>query len=399
MNVRHPSSDDLKNSGDEIVKLKRSDGATHEIKTLFSRQSTHITAQAALKAVNEKIADAAAEMEKKHATSNNNPIQLKRSDGDKDCVIRLASKRSDTNLGAAIANATSAISSVFSGKGSGLSKGDGKGSQQQHRSSFGASKEIGLASPKDVRIVHFSDTFGLLSTPVQSQLLPRGDIMVHSGNFSLEGDDREYRKFNEWLGAVASTYHYRIIVVGNKDVKKLGVRWDEIRSRLTNATHVLLHSQAKVLGISFYGVPWNNFYGKNHELRSNATPKSTSELNNRYDEIPSGTDVLITHAPAHGRLDLVSIGNGQPDQRWGSRDLAEELKRVKPGLHLVGHVREGRGYLEPFGKNALTVNACMCNHNGDRIISAPLVVLARQLQVAMHDDCSGTWSFEVDSLI
>lgn len=372
--VKHPSSEDLHAEDHHaVINIKRSDGVTKDLANVFANKSAQVSVQQALKAVNEKIADAAAAMNHKRASMHlNKPIVLKRSDGEQDCVIKLASRKSDTSI----------LGSVVTGK------------KQEARHSFSAP----LGSPKNVRIVHFSDTFGLLTTPLKTQFLPPGDILVHSGNFTAAGEDKEYAQFNEWLGAVSTTYHYRIICVGNKDVRKLGMNWDAIRARLTNATHVLLHSSAKVLGITFYGVPWNNFYSRKSQLRSGISPKSTAELNNRYNEIPTGINVLVTHAPAYNRLDLVYVGNGIPDERWGSRDLAEELRRVRPGCHLVGHVREGRGYLESFGHNALTVNACMADRQGKKIISAPMVVSARQVHSALVEDCEGMWEFEIDSL-
>lgn len=44
--------------------------------------------------------------------------------------------------------------------------------------------------------------------------------------------------------------------------------------------------------------------------------------------------MLVTHGPPFGHLDLL---------RWGCRDLLRTLWRVRPRLHVFGHVHEGAG--------------------------------------------------------
>ena len=78
--------------------------------------------------------------------------------------------------------------------------------------------------PSSVRIVHMSDTHNLLirNSAFNLSFLPAGDILIHSGNFTDAGTDEEYYQFNDWLESITNTYHYRVVVVGNRDVKQLG---------------------------------------------------------------------------------------------------------------------------------------------------------------------------------
>lgn len=96
-------------------------------------------------------------------------------------------------------------------------------------------------------------------------------------------------------------------------------------------------------------------------------------LRRRWGLIPDDTDVLITHMPPLGVLDLASqkLANEWPTlftlktsllppstcstcgfvhpgrEHWGCPVLRDTvLNRVKPYLHLFGHVHEGNGTLQ-----------------------------------------------------
>jgi hypothetical protein len=72
---------------------------------------------------------------------------------------------------------------------------------------------------KTVRIVHMSDTHNLLRATDRSRFLPSGNILVHTGNFTCFGKEEEFLQFNSWLESVADIYHYRVVILGHKDVK------------------------------------------------------------------------------------------------------------------------------------------------------------------------------------
>ena len=54
--------------------------------------------------------------------------------------------------------------------------------------------------------------------------------------------------------------------------------------------------------------------------------------------IPTGIDILVTHGPPRGVLDRVVSG-----ERVGSSALADAVARVRPRLHVFGHIHEARG--------------------------------------------------------
>jgi Icc-related predicted phosphoesterase len=107
-------------------------------------------------------------------------------------------------------------------------------------------------------------------------------------------------------------------------------------------------------------------------------PGAPSSTSGRFDEIPEGTQVLVTHGPAFERLDRVQTylnadgtmvnpkGNistalHRREEHWGSRELLENIRRVRPGLHLHGHVKEARGVLAAFGHQPLVNRTLLLN--------------------------------------
>lgn len=104
---------------------------------------------------------------------------------------------------------------------------------------------------------------------------------------------------------------------------------DRIKSLLTNCVY-LEDDEVIVEGIRIYGSPWMPEFGmwafglKDHEL---------TEI---WKRIPVGADVVVTHGPAHGQCDLNSR-----KEHAGCIHLLEELtNRVKPAVHVCGHIHE-----------------------------------------------------------
>ena len=53
-------------------------------------------------------------------------------------------------------------------------------------------------------------------------------------------------------------------------IRHTGNDWDRLRALLPNATHVLCHSEAVILGIRIYGCPWHWGYNANYTLKLGA---------------------------------------------------------------------------------------------------------------------------------
>lgn len=164
-----------------------------------------------------------------------------------------------------------------------------------------------------------------------------------------------------------------------------------MKKLLPAATHVLCHQEATILGIRFYGAPWHWGHKKNYMLRQGAPTTTTT----RFDDIPAGINVLVTHGPAMDRLDMTNCSETR--EHWGSAELLDALRRVKPGVHLHGHVKDARGFISALGNLPLTVNSSMCDVNVTVMYAAPHVIRADQMLIDPIKNIVD-WSFALDSL-
>ncbi len=85
-----------------------------------------------------------------------------------------------------------------------------------------------------------------------------------------------------------------------------------------------------------------------------------------YAQIPADTHILITHSPPYGILD----GRPGTNEHQGCPELLEAVTRIRPLLHIFGHVHSGYGILE----TAYTtfVNAALLGPDGD-IANRPIL--------------------------
>jgi hypothetical protein len=79
-----------------------------------------------------------------------------------------------------------------------------------------------------------------------------------------------------------------------------------------------------------YGAPDTPKYG-------NCAFEYAREKDIWHRTIPSLTDIVVTHGPTRGHVDSVRSSH------QGCKHLLRELWRVKPRLHVCGHIHEARG--------------------------------------------------------
>jgi len=366
------SADASKTDDGENIQISRSDGRIHDLNKVFRNPAT-----------SEIVSQSSRTPIKKDDEEDHGRISITRSDGVTHDIIKVFTKYASDSAGETmkLKNRSPSMGKIELPFSSTLSSSNIRPVSQPNPTA-----EVPYYM-KSVRIIHMSDTHNFLSKTARNGFLPNGHILVHSGNFSSKGTDEEFAQFNDWLGEVAGHYHYRIVCLGNRDVKVYGNDWDAMKKLLPNATHVLCHSEATVLGIKFYAAPWHWGHKKNYAVRAGAPSTTTG----RFDDVPFGVHVLVTHGPAFDRLDKT-----QNDEHWGSRELSETLRRVRPGVHLHGHVKDARGFLPAFGNFPLAVNSSMCDVNVTVMYAVPHVIRADQM---MLDSIRNVvdWSFAMDS--
>ena len=124
---------------------------------------------------------------------------------------------------------------------------------------------------------------------------------------------------------------------------------DECRSILSDAGIIYLEDEAIELdGVVFYGIPWTPIF------RDWAFMASPDGLAERWSHVPHGTDVLISHGPPRGILDVTEDG-----ESVGSVAHRARVRTIRPKLNVFGHIHETYGserHYEVDYVNATLVN-------------------------------------------
>jgi predicted phosphohydrolase len=204
-----------------------------------------------------------------------------------------------------------------------------------------------------MRIVCLSDTHNLHGKID----VPAGDILLHAGDFSMMGRPNEIAAFDAWLATLP--HKHKVIIAGNHDWG-FQLKPREARAMIRHATY-LEDSEATVEGLRIWGSPWQPDFG---DWAFNL-PRG-SQLAAKWALIPTRVDILITHGPPFGIGDEVFDGESA-----GCRDLLKDLQRVRPRLHLFGHIHEGYG--EHRAEGTIYVNASICDVKYAPV-NAPVIV-------------------------
>ena len=193
-----------------------------------------------------------------------------------------------------------------------------------------------------IRIVCISDTHN--AAPGEGYTLPKGDILIHAGDLTNNGQPSELDKALKWLRE--ANYDVKIVVAGNHDLaldEGYGTLSDEavkLRQALRKDGGIvyLEHESMKVnvkgAEVSIFGSPFSIAAGE----KQWAFQYPASQAEKLWSAIPSDTAILVTHTPPIGHLDTSKHWT-----RGGCPALLEALLRTKPLLHVCGHCHEGRG--------------------------------------------------------
>jgi predicted phosphodiesterase len=198
-------------------------------------------------------------------------------------------------------------------------------------------------------------------------VVPDGDVLVHCGDATTNGSPKQLERFGAWISTLP--HRHKIVIAGNHDVGL--ARAPTAAARHLRGVTYLCDSQAAIDGIAFYGSPWQPEYNK----WAFNLPRGR-ELAAKWAMIPSGTDVLITHGPPFGILDVTSSG-----EHVGCEDLLSRVRTIRPRVHLFGHIHRSHG-AEEIGET-LYVNASICGDDY-RVRYDPYVIDIDESTVALR---------------
>lgn len=193
-----------------------------------------------------------------------------------------------------------------------------------------------------LRLLCLADLHGWLpaSLPPCDGLIIAGDVFPtdsHAIDFQRRWAHARLRRWLDRLGIdIAWTF-------GNHD--HLGQQSHDL-ARMMGWNHPpTVDAVRQIAGLSVHLSPWSPSFG------TWAFMDGDEQLTEKWDMAQAPLDVLVTHTPMHSVLDRVVEGS-----HAGSKTLVEAVMRLRPLLHVCGHIHEARGVSE-VAPSVTSVNA------------------------------------------
>lgn len=181
-----------------------------------------------------------------------------------------------------------------------------------------------------MRIVTVSDTH----LDYLKMKIPDGNVFIHAGDIDCYDADG-LRMFDMWLEQLP--HKHKLVIGGNHDNYLDQQPYYFIQTMFLNAKY--LENEPHVIdGVKFWGSPITPTF-----MDWSFMSDRGDDIKRYWDMIPDDTDVLITHGPPMGILDVPIGPSGNMGQHVGCWDLMEAVKRVKPKVHIFGHIHQQKG--------------------------------------------------------
>lgn len=200
-----------------------------------------------------------------------------------------------------------------------------------------------------IRIVCVADTHN------KQPELPPGDILIHAGDLTENGSFEEVQAGLKWLSS--QPHRYKIFIAGNHDVlldedfltkypeRRYGKK--ETKEDLVWGSVIYLQNSAVRLDfpvrenqegrapqtVRIYGSPLTPQYGISAFQYHPNSPDIWEDKLGPLEHV----DVLITHGPPKWHLDQRDF------HRAGCPYLSTEVTRLRPTIHVFGHIHAAHG--------------------------------------------------------
>ena len=204
---------------------------------------------------------------------------------------------------------------------------------------------------------------------------PGVDAVLHCGDESESGNawlnEPEARDFFQWFCALPIPAKF--FVPGNHSTAiEQGLITPDEYPEVT----FLIHEETEWRGLKIFGSPYTPMFFNWSYM------KPRRELEPIWQSIPGGIDVLITHGPPKGILDVTKDMDTREPVHVGSNSLTLHVtERIKPKLHCFGHIHDeprirNFGYVQQDETHF--INCSCCNLSGKLVNHGFIVELHDQ---------------------
>lgn len=185
------------------------------------------------------------------------------------------------------------------------------------------------------------------------QKMPKVDVVLHCGDLTQVGGVGPYKKALKMLGDLDA--ELKLVIAGNHDLSLDSEYWktqpeefqEEEKEDHEEAVEIMTGSLAKAANVTYLTEGLHTFSLKNgatfkifvspYQPECGEWAFGYKRGEKRWD-IPSDADIVMTHGPPQGILDLA--GN---DEHAGCADLQRAIEKTRPFMHCFGHIHEGYG--------------------------------------------------------
>jgi predicted phosphodiesterase len=259
-------------------------------------------------------------------------------------------------------------------------------------------------SAKPIKVVCISDTH----SKIPPQSLPKGDLLIHCGDLTNTGTLGSIQQSIDWLKTYqkpwpgsSDGFTYIVCIAGNHD------SYLDERSRSAHDRHYskrklnwgkILYLQHSPITLRFggndgvtertlkiYGAPQiPKCGGKEFAFQY---PRGQDAWSNT---VPNDVDILVSHNPPKYHLDIPENGG------LGCEHELKEVWRVKPKLHVFGHVHAGYGrenvWWDDAQKSFETVKELAYGDNKAPLEIANFVLITEGVKLLYHDLRGLVWN-------
>jgi Icc-related predicted phosphoesterase len=200
------------------------------------------------------------------------------------------------------------------------------------------------------------------------------DAVLHCGDESDSGNawmnEPEARSFFHWYSSL--DIPTKIFVPGNHST---AVEQGLILASDYPAIKFLIHDQITWQGLKIFGSPYTPVFF------DWAYMKPRSELDAVWQTIPDDIDILITHGPPKGILDVTKDMDTREPVHVGSKSLTRHVEtRIQPRIHAFGHIHDESG-IKNFGtvtRGKTQFINCACCDLGGRLKNQGFTIEIKQ---------------------
>ena len=213
-----------------------------------------------------------------------------------------------------------------------------------------------------MKIYFFSDTHCRhreLNIPEVDMAIFCGDM---SNSYEIIRNTIQCKDFLDWYSSLP--IKNKLLISGNHD-RSIEHKWI-LPSDYPNLTWFF--NETKIVeGLKIFGSPYTPVYGDWSYVYNR------KDAYRYWDCIEEGTDIVFTHGPGKGILDIAEDENDRSNiAQVGCKTLSTKIAAIKPQLHCFGHIHsiKKKGIYNNgvyYGSNTTFVNASCLDHGNNSL--------------------------------